>query len=112
MRRAASSNPSFGCLGLVLAHDGMVAVTFVQSVIRPLDEYFGPLNQAGRQKGSEHADEYFLDKCRVHAGLRSSHDAIATRHQNPHCRVFMIQSPRSKFVSACAKTQESKLPVR
>jgi hypothetical protein len=83
MRKVASINPSFECLGLVLAHDRVVAVTFVQSVIRPLDEYFGPLNQAGRQEGSEHADEYFLDKCRVHAGLRSSHDAIAAVTKTP-----------------------------
>ena len=112
MRRAACSNPSFGWLGLIRAHDGAVLITFVQGVIRSFDKHFGPLHKTGRQKSGKHADQYFLDKRRVHPGLRSSRNAIDRGHQNPHCRVFMIQNPRSKLVSPCAKMHDAKLLVR
>ena len=87
-------------------------IALVQGVVRSFDKYFGPLDKTGRQKSGKHADKHLLKKSRVHPGLRSSRDAIAMVYQKPHCRVFMIQSPRSKFVSACAKMHEDKLRVR
>ena len=112
MRSAACSNPSFGCLGLFRAHDGVMRITFVQGVVRTFDKDFGPLHKTGRQKSGKHADQYFLDKRRVHPGLSSRRNAMDRGYQNPHCRVFMIQNPRSKFVSPCAKMHDDKLLVR
>ena len=37
---------------------------------------------------------------------------VPVLHQNPHCWVFIIQSPRSKFVIACVKMHDDRLFVR
>ena len=43
-----------------------VLVTFVQSVVRPLHENLSPLDQAGREKSRDDAEDYFLNEGRVH----------------------------------------------
>ena len=41
-------------------------VTPVQSIVSAFDEYFSPLDEAGRKKASDHANDDFLSKRRVH----------------------------------------------
>ena len=41
-------------------------VAFVQSIVSALDEYLSPLDKAGRQETSHHANEDLLIKRRVH----------------------------------------------
>ena len=41
-------------------------VTAVQRIVGTGHKYFSPLDKAGRQEGSNHANEDFLNKRRVH----------------------------------------------
>jgi len=41
-------------------------VAFVQSIVSAFDEYFSPLDEAGREEASDHANNDFLSKRRVH----------------------------------------------
>jgi hypothetical protein len=41
-------------------------VAFVQSIVSALDEYFSPLDEAGRQETGNHANEDLLNKRRMH----------------------------------------------
>jgi hypothetical protein len=55
-----------------------VLVTPVQGVIGTLDEDFSPLNKRGREETSDRAEDYLLEKSRVHRPQRSSDGARAT----------------------------------
>jgi hypothetical protein len=44
-------------------------VTPVQSIVSAFDEYFSPLDEAGREEASDHANDDFLSKRRVHLRL-------------------------------------------
>lgn len=41
-------------------------VALVQGIVSAFDEYFSPLDEAGREKTSDHANDDFLSKRRVH----------------------------------------------
>lgn len=88
-------------------------VTFVQSIVSAFDKNFPPLNESGREKPCNRANDHLLEKCSVHSSFNSSggasHDIL---YQKPHCFVFMIQRPSSKLVTACVKMQEESLLVR
>jgi hypothetical protein len=51
-------------------------------------------------------------KCGFAACFNIEEGLLDPPHQNPHCFVFMIQTPRSRFVSACAKMHDDRLFVR
>ena len=53
-------------------------VALVQSVVSAFDEYFSPLDEAGRHETSHHANDDFLNKRRVHwLSLESRSGAMA-----------------------------------
>jgi len=60
-------------------------ITFVQSVISPLDKDFPPLDQRGRKKCSNRAENHLLEKSRLHVDFSSTLSAIAAR---PFCPDF------------------------
>ena len=41
-------------------------VALVQSIVSAFDEYFSPFDEAGREEASDHANDDFLSKRRVH----------------------------------------------
>jgi hypothetical protein len=47
-------------------------VAFVQSIVSTFDEYFSPLDEAGREEASHHANDDFLSKRRVHLQLQGA----------------------------------------
>jgi hypothetical protein len=68
MRSPTDGNPFRGQLWLGGQSErwrGML-VAFVQSIVSAFDEYFSPLDEAGRQETSNHANDDFLNKRRVH----------------------------------------------
>jgi hypothetical protein len=71
MRSLLVGNPFRTRLRLGFQRDrrrGML-VSLIQSVISAFDEYFSPLDEAGRQETSHGANNYFLSKRRVHLRL-------------------------------------------
>jgi hypothetical protein len=44
----------------------VLLVSAIQRVIGPFDEHDGPLDETGGQKTCDHAEDYFLEKGRVH----------------------------------------------
>jgi hypothetical protein len=47
-------------------------VAFVQRIVSAFDEYFSPLDEAGREEASNHANDDFLNKRRVHWRLQGA----------------------------------------
>ena len=94
----------------MVSHHRAVLIAFVQGVIGAFNEDLSPLDKRSREKPGNCAQDYFVEESRMH-GVFYSTDG-ASNHQNPHSLVFMIQKPRSRFVTACVMTQESKLRVR
>lgn len=41
-------------------------VALIQGIVSAFDEYFSPLDEAGREETSDHANDDFLSKRRVH----------------------------------------------
>src|ERR1700730_4057342 len=62
-RQSLSTPLRFG--GQTDRRRGML-VALVQSVVSAFDEYFSPLDEAGRQETSHHANDDFLNKRGVH----------------------------------------------
>src|SRR4051812_12452831 len=101
-------------------------ITAVQRVICTFNEDFSPLNERGSKESGKRANEYPLEKSRMHAVKSSTPGASAMPHwhygqrplcrrlpyQKPHCPVCMIQMPRSKFVIAWVKTHVVRLFVQ
>ena len=71
MRSPAVGNPFRARLRFSLQRNrwGAMLVAGVQSVVSPFDEYFSPLNEAGRQETSHHTNDDLLSKRRVHCPL-------------------------------------------
>jgi hypothetical protein len=47
-------------------HHSMMLVTFVQSVIRPYNKDFSPLDERRREKRGNRAENHLLEKSRLH----------------------------------------------
>ena len=68
MRSPTVGNPFRTRLRFRLQRDrwrGML-VALIQSIVSAFDEYFSPLDEAGRQEPSDHANDDLLSKRRVH----------------------------------------------
>ena len=68
MRSPAVGNPFRTRLrfGLQSHRWRRMLVAFIQSIVSAFDEYLPPLNEAGRKKAGNHANDDLLGKCRVH----------------------------------------------
>jgi hypothetical protein len=47
-------------------------IAFVQRIVSAFDEYFSPLDEAGRGEAGDHANDDFLDERRVHWQLQGA----------------------------------------
>jgi len=95
-------------------NDAAVLIAFVQGIVGPFHEDLGPLQNRGSEKSGNRAENDLLKKSGMHLRCSGSRRDASFEwdYQNPHCFVFMIQSPRSRFVMACANMQEERLFVR
>jgi hypothetical protein len=70
----------------LLARQGIrraILIAAVQGLIGPFDEYFAPLNKAGRSETGERAQNHFLEKRGPHGCLRSTPDATESLIKQP-----------------------------
>ncbi len=61
---------------------GAMLVATVERFISATDERLAPLNQRGRKKTGDHANNDLLQKSSVHGVLRAR--AMPSSHQKPH----------------------------
>jgi hypothetical protein len=88
---------------------GPVFVTAVERVIRAGDESFAPFDQRGSKKSGDHANDYLLQKRRVHGVLGA--DAMPPQESTTYDINFRL-APNAVIPSVSEGPQECSMCFR